>query len=124
MRHFSHSIDYVDIGLRIKNLRRKQALSQEQLAENTGLSISHISHIENASTKLSLPSLVIIANYFQVSIDYLLCGSLSSVRNIYLTQIDELLSSCNDADLHIILETVGTLTDSLHKNHNKRRHNF
>ena len=119
MRHFSHNIDYLDIGLRIRNLRKQHSLSQEQLAEKTGLSISHISHIENASTKLSLPSLVIIANYFQVSLDYLLCGSLASVRNIYLSQIDEQLSCCSDSELRIVFETIRSLLYSLQKHYPK-----
>ena len=115
MRNFAHTIDYIDIGLRIKYLRRKHSISQEKLAEATELSISHISHIENASTKISLPSLVAIANYFQVSLDYLICGSLKNSRDIYQTQIDSLLDECNDSDLRIIFETVKSLTDSLQK---------
>lgn len=66
MRNFTHIIDYTDIVLRIKYLRRKHNISQEKLAEAIDLSISHIIHIENASTKISLSSLVAIAIYFPV----------------------------------------------------------
>lgn len=117
MRNFAHCIDYVDIGIRIKHLRQKHELSQEQLAEYTNLSISHISHIENASTKVSLPTLVAIANYFQVSLDFLLCGSLKSNHDTYITQIDSLLAPCTDADLRIIFDTVNSLINSLNKCH-------
>ncbi len=117
MRNFSRTIDYSDIGLRIKSLRRKHKISQEKLAEAVGLSISHISHIENASTKISLPTLVAIANYFQVLLDYLLCGSLKESHDTYYTQIDFLLKQCNPTELRIIWDTVSFLSQSLHKHY-------
>lgn len=45
-------------------------------------------------------------------------GSLKNSCDIYQTQIDSLLSECNDSDLRII-ETVKSLTDSLRKNKNQ-----
>ncbi|HIR85668.1 MAG TPA: helix-turn-helix transcriptional regulator [Candidatus Limivicinus faecipullorum] len=51
-------MDYYDIGQRIRTLRREKKLSQEQLAEKVWISTTHMSHIENGSTKLSLPVLV------------------------------------------------------------------
>lgn len=50
-------MDYVGIGKRIRAQRYKLDLSQEELAEMAGISLVHMSHIETANTKLSLPSL-------------------------------------------------------------------
>ena len=41
-------IDYISLGSRIKEVRKNQDLTQEQLAELADLSTTHISNIENA----------------------------------------------------------------------------
>lgn len=55
-------LDYKAIGKRIKIARIQAELSQEALAEKADLSPTHMSNIENANTKLSLPMLISIAN--------------------------------------------------------------
>lgn len=69
-------IDYVALGQEIKKCREKKQMTQEKLAENVGLSSTHISNIETAHTKVSLTSLVVIANELCVSLDELLSNSL------------------------------------------------
>jgi len=51
-------------------------LSQEQLTEMVELTSQHISHTEVASTKISLPALVKIANALHTSVDKLLFDSI------------------------------------------------
>ncbi len=63
-------IDYVSVGKRIRELRIKQGLTQNKLAEKSGIEPSNISHIERAATKLSLPTLVSIANFVIYSAIY------------------------------------------------------
>ncbi len=55
-------IDYVSIGKRVKEARISHGWTQERLSEKSGVEPSNISHIERAATKLSLPTLVKIAN--------------------------------------------------------------
>ena len=55
-------MDYYAIGQRIRKIRKARNLSQEQLSEMVGISITHMSHIETGNTKLSLPVLVDLAN--------------------------------------------------------------
>ena len=68
-------IDYDAIGLRIKIARLKAKKTQETLANETGLSATHISNIETGNTKLSLPTIIAIANALSVSVDELLCDN-------------------------------------------------
>ena len=42
------SVNHRQIGYRIKEVREQNHISQAQLAEMTDLSVSYISHIENA----------------------------------------------------------------------------
>ena len=57
-----------NIGFRIQFFRKKADLSQEQLAEKSGLSYSTISHIEStASYPMSIVALYRIATALDVS---------------------------------------------------------
>ncbi|WP_303016368.1 helix-turn-helix domain-containing protein [Holdemania massiliensis] len=69
-------VNYAALGKRIRTIRRHRQMTQEQLAEAAGLSIPHLSNVENASTKLSLPKLTDIANALEVSLDELAGDSL------------------------------------------------
>lgn len=44
----------IDIGQAIKFYRKKQGLTQEQVAESSGLSVKYISLLENGSSKISV----------------------------------------------------------------------
>lgn len=59
------------IGERIKELRKKQGITQEQLAENLGISFQAVSKWEN---EVALPDITLvpaIASFFRVTTDYL-----------------------------------------------------
>jgi transcriptional regulator with XRE-family HTH domain len=58
-------------GQRIKELRIKNQLTQTQLAEVIGVHKSVISEIENGINTTTLEKVYILADYFNVSIDYL-----------------------------------------------------
>ena len=75
-------IDYYAIGQRIRQIRKARGLSQDQLAEQVGISTVHVSHIENANTKLSLPVFVRLTEVLQVPADELLQGA-APVRRLY-----------------------------------------
>lgn len=64
-------LDYKIIGKRIKEYRKKNKMTQAELAEKVELEPSTISHIERATTKLSLPTLICIANVLGTSLDEL-----------------------------------------------------
>lgn len=65
-------LDFDFIGQRIKEVRMDKHLTQEYLANITGVNASHISNIETSKVKVSLTLLVQICNALGVTIDYLL----------------------------------------------------
>ena len=65
-------LEYKKIGTRIRTFRKEQGLSQEELSEKIDISLTHMSHIETGSTKLSLTVLVSIAEALNVHTDELL----------------------------------------------------
>ena len=102
-----NSVDYIAIGQRIRQERISQQMSQFTLAELTDMSPANLSHIEHGSTKLSLPSVIAIANALDVTVDALLHENL---ERLFLE-----LRDCTDAQLSIITETAITLKRSLKK---------
>lgn len=108
-------IDYKAIGVRIRRLRKEQRLTQEKLSEMADLEPSNVSHIERGATKLSLPTLVRIANALNVTADDLLCDSLPSTDLSYIKIANEILSDCSHQEKIIITETMRTLKESLHQ---------
>lgn len=114
-------LNYIDIGKRIRALRKKRGISQERLAELTDLSIVHISHIETANTKLSLPALVGIANALSVTTDTLLCDNLESAGETIRAEIGDTVQDCSTDELRIISDTVHALKESLRKIEKRNR---
>ena len=101
-------IDYVAIGKRIRAIRTAKGLTQAALAEASGVEPSNISHIERTATKLSLPTLVSIANALDATLDELVYDSLSKSAHISIQSLDALLSDCTAAELKAIGEVVKT----------------
>ena len=108
-------IDYELIGKRIREERISQNLSQQTLAEISNISTTNISHIERGATKLSLPTLVSIANALAVSADFLLCDSLVEADKIYIDEINELLLDCNPNELKIIIDIMKSVKITLRR---------
>ena len=51
-------MDYIDLGLKIRQLRRQKSMTQEQLAEMAGISPSFLGHIERGTRVASVDTLV------------------------------------------------------------------
>ena len=60
------------LGNRLKELREEKGLTQKQLAEQLGLNSVTYLRYEKSQREPSLSILADIANYFNVSVDYLL----------------------------------------------------
>lgn len=58
-------------SLRLKELRKTNNLTLEQLGKNIGSTKATMSNFETGQKKPSLDMIIKIADYFQVSIDYL-----------------------------------------------------
>ena len=101
-------LDYVSIGRRIKKYRIELGLKQSQLAERSGVEPSNISHIERAATKVSLPTLVNIANALEVSLDEIVYDSLIKNEHISIKEINELLVDCEREELTALIQIVKT----------------
>lgn len=99
-------LDYDALGKRVRENRIRRGFSQEKLAEMADLSITHISNIEHAKTKVALQSLVLIANALEVTVDELIGDSLVQARQFYLGSIERELRDCSELELQYVEEVV------------------
>lgn len=73
--------DKEEYGARIKHLRKNCGLTQEQLAEKMSISSTYILKIENGKQTGPVELAVNFAEFFDVSLDYLLLGRGFQVKN-------------------------------------------
>ncbi len=78
---------------RVRTIRKQMGLTQPVLSEKAGLSIQHISSVENAHTKAIIGTIAAIANALSVSADRLLCDSLTAATTVSATEISDILKS-------------------------------
>ncbi len=106
-------LDYYEIGQRIRKTRKARRLSQEQLAELVGISVTHMSHIETANTKLSLPVLAAIASALDVQIDTLVYEQPRDSVTVALKDVSDVLETCSAKEARLIADVVRGLKQSI-----------
>lgn len=101
------TVNYEDLGKRIKKKRSENHISQAAFAEMIHVSVQHMSNVENAKTKASLETVVEIANALNCSVDELVCGSLKTQsRQIYQDEVALLLETMPDSELQIMPDVL------------------
>lgn len=90
------NLNFKDIGTRIRLEREKLNLTREKFAEIIELSPFYIGQIERGDRKMSVETIVKIANTLHVSIDYLLNGSNPYYEKIEIEKHFSVFESLNE----------------------------
>jgi len=106
-------LDYKILGKRIKTARVEAGYTQEGLAERADLSTDHISHIETANTKLSLPAIVAIANALGVGIDKLLSDTVYQSKAHLSDEVADLFADTTSDECYIMLHAARGVKQSM-----------
>lgn len=114
-------LDYKAIGKRIKIARIKADLKQDRLAEKAGLSPTHVSNVETGTTKVSLTSIVSLANALGVTVDDLLCDNLIHARTQFESDIADLLKDCDDYEIRMVKDMTEALIATLRRDAHLRQ---
>ena len=69
-------MNYKELGRRVRQQRVMCGMTQEELAEKSGISCSFVGHIERGEKKFSIGTLVSLCNAMKISPNYLLQDSL------------------------------------------------
>ena len=113
------TLNYLIIGKRIKEARKKKKLTQDQLCEMVGLSYGYMSYIETAIKSVSLDVLVRIANALDVSVDDLLAENLMTNRTANMNgEFSELLGDCTAYERRVLIEVTRSTKRILRENKN------
>ena len=99
-------LNYETIALRIRTIRKNRSITQEELAEKTGLTAMHISNLENNRSKMSLDSLSAIAHALDISTDQLLYGEDTHPVNERYSEVVDYLVDCSDKEMMILIRTI------------------
>ncbi|MFZ5943854.1 MAG: helix-turn-helix domain-containing protein [Bacillota bacterium] len=106
------------LGDKIRRLREKQNLTQVQLAEKIGVSLSLIGQVETGRVKPALDTLQNIANVFGVSITYFLLAeteelalrqSSLGIQNNSLDKLNEVVQGLDTQDFSLICDFINLL---------------
>lgn len=102
-------MDYHSIGRKIRDARKAKNLRQEDLAEQTGLSVKYIGMLERGEKMPALETLVKIANCLGVSSDMLLCEVLNMGYKVKDSQFAEKIEGLPKAEKDRIYDVVDIL---------------
>ena len=61
----------VNIGKALKELRKANGLTQQQVADNLGISRVNYTRYETGASNPDYETLLMLANYFDVSLDFI-----------------------------------------------------
>lgn len=90
---------------RIKLLREEHSLNQSQLAEKLGIAVSSISQYETGDRMPSDDVKIKLANYFDVSLDFLM--GLSEIRNPYVFfTLSEALKDLDQEEINEVIKYI------------------
>lgn len=98
---------------KIKELRKKKNLSQQELADIVGLHLTHMSRIENGHNEPSLEVLRKLMDIFEVSADFLLNDDLESyevkIKDKSLAERIRLLDSLDEKNREALLQVIDNM---------------
>lgn len=106
-------LDFKAIGKRIKIARINQNMTQETVADKTGVTPQHISNIETGNSSVSLTTLVAIANLLKVSADELLCDTILMSKPVFEREAKELFGDCNEYEIRVLVDVMKATKASL-----------
>ena len=92
-----------EVGIRIMNRRKEMGLTQEGLAEKSGLTPQFISYAETGQRAMRPENLMKLANSMEVSTDYLLTGEIID-KDMLL--ISKKLNQLNSSQLRIVEKII------------------
>ena len=99
-------VDYKAIGQRIKIARIKKGVTQETVADLIDITPAHMSNVETGKTKVSLPTLIAIANALSVSVDTLLCDNVIASKIIFEKEAKDIFSDCDEYEVRFLVDLM------------------
>lgn len=115
-------VDYKAIGQRIKIARIKKGVTQETVADLIDITPAHMSNsnVETGKTKVSLPTLIAIANALSVSVDTLLCDNVIASKIVFEKEANDIFSDCDEYEVRFLVDLMKSAKIAFRKDKNIR----
>lgn len=98
--------DIKESGTRIKELRLKKGVTQEQMANALGVTVETVSRIERGVRGASIDLMSILSKYFNTTIDFLVDGKVMEEYNNLLQGLDEIKKAKAIAIMKCVIENL------------------
>lgn len=102
-----NSVDYINLGKRVKFYRKKADITQDQLGVLIGISQKHISNIECAVSVPTIKTIVKICNSLHITPNQLLMESIKFDYPERFSEIASMIENCS-------LEQLADITNYIH----------
>lgn len=109
-------VDFKLIGLRIKERRFEEQITQAYLAEQAELSPQYLSQVEAGKKHISLEALVKVAMALHTTADDLLTGNQFDTEDEYVRELSMLLEDCSGVERRILFEMIVSLKKIVREN--------
>lgn len=113
-------IDYQAIGQRIRTARIKKGITQEVVSYIVDVTPAHMSNIETGKTKVSLSTLIAIANALSVSVDTLLCDNVLNTKVVFEVEAKELFKDCDEYEIRLLVDILKSAKEAIRKDRKAR----
>lgn len=106
------NIDYISIGLRIRELRKQKYWTQEKLAEKAEIAPDYLCRIELGKKHPSLKTILLIANALNTTVDDLLINV--QKKDMITTEKEDILfAGCTERQKLFILAICRNMKEAI-----------
>ena len=101
-----------EIGKRIKQARQAKGISQMELAEAVGISVSFLSNIEVGRQSMNIRTLIAISDTLDVSTDWILRNDTRAATSVTAEEIARELDGCTLRERDLLLRQMQMMKES------------
>lgn len=101
------TVNYENVGNKIRERRNFLKVTQENLANDINVSVSFISDIENGRRKMSLETMIKISIALKTSLDYFILDNVKDVKlknNIKYDELKNILGTVDEKKESVFLD--------------------
>lgn len=107
------SVDYVELGKRIREARKRQNLTQEATSEKCDITAAYYGNIERGDKKMSVETLAKVSKGLKISVDYLLFGNEQDELAEHLSEIQRTVDEKQMGKYLTVIKAVAGVIDKL-----------
>jgi transcriptional regulator with XRE-family HTH domain len=124
-RIFKDKKNKFNIANNLRKLRAYFDLTVKKLAENIDIEENTLRKYETDRNEPLYPNLIILADFFKISLDFLLCGDKTNyLRNIWFVSLAEKIDKLSSNERNKVESVISTLLKNKDKNDLSIQDNF